>query len=77
MDTNSETAPQILGYEVEHTDVGWTATYTGLLTENAITFGCERVLVDEDLARLKIRAIKNRISAWSWEYEGPEDTSPA
>lgn len=75
VDTGDE--PKILGYEVAHTDVGWQARYTGLLTEKAIAEGCEQVLVDDDLARLRIRAVKNRIKAWSWEYEPPEDDVPA
>lgn len=72
-----ESAPKILGYEVAHTDVGWQAKYSGILTESAIEQGCERVLVDENLARLKIRAIKNRIKAWSYEYVPPEEDDDA
>ncbi|MET8332186.1 hypothetical protein [Streptosporangium canum] len=67
----------ILGYAVRLADGGWQATYLGVLTESAKLNGCDHVLIDTDFERLKIRAIKNRIKAWSYEYVPPEEDDDA
>ncbi|MEV6865425.1 hypothetical protein AB0M44_31015 [Streptosporangium subroseum] len=62
--------PKIYGYELQRV---WQATYVGELTEEAKLAGCEAVLVDSDLTRLRMKAMINRAKACTHESEPEED----